>query len=116
LVELDTEGKRIAVLGEMRELGSESERGHREIGETTATLGVDQLITIGDAAKLIAEAARSAGLDNVLSTRSTAEAARLLGEIAEPGDLVLIKGSRAARTEEVIEKFGGQNSAFTNSP
>jgi len=40
----------------------------------------------------------------------------LLGEIAEPGDLVLIKGSRAARTEEVIEKFGGQNSAFTNSP
>lgn len=116
LVELDTEGKRIAVLGEMRELGSESERGHREIGETTATLGVDQLITIGDAAKLIAEAARSAGLDNVLSARSTAEAARLLGEIAEPGDLVLIKGSRAARTEEVIEKFGGQNSAFANSP
>ena len=116
LVELDTEGKRIAVLGEMRELGSESERGHREIGETTATLGVDQLITIGDAAKLIAEAARSAGLDNVLSARSTTEAARLLGEIAEPGDLVLIKGSRAARTEEVIEKFGGQNSAFANSP
>src|SRR5215468_241808 len=116
LVELDTEGKRIAVLGEMRELGSESERGHREIGETAATLGVDQLITIGDAAKLIAEAARSAGLDNVLSARSTAEAARLLGEIAEPGDLVLIKGSRAARMEEVIEKFGRQNSAFANSP
>src|SRR6516162_3844502 len=116
LVELDTEGKRIAVLGEMRELGSESERGHREIGETTATLGVDQLITIGDAAKLIAEAARSAGLDNVLSARSTAEAARLLGEIAEPGDLVLIKGSRAARTEEVIEQFGSQNSASATSP
>src|SRR6516225_5475716 len=116
LIELDTEGKRIAVLGEMRELGSESERGHREIGETTATLGVDQLITIGDAAKLIAEAARSAGLDNVLSARSTAEAARLLGEIAGPGDLVLIKGSRAARTEEVIEKFGSQNSAVVTSP
>src|SRR6478752_4282749 len=116
LVELDAEGKRIAVLGEMRELGADSERGHREIGETTATLGVDQLITIGDTAKLIAEAARSAGLDNVLSTRSTAEAARLLGEIAEPGDLVLIKGSRAARTEEVIEKFGSQNSAVLTSP
>ena len=116
LVELDTEGKRIAVLGEMRELGAESERGHREVGETAATLGVNQLITIGDTAELIAEGARTAGLDKVSSVRSTAEAAKLLGEIAEPGDLVLIKGSRAARTEEVIEQFGSQNSAFANSP
>jgi len=116
LVELDTEGKRIAVLGEMRELGAESERGHREIGETAATLGVEQLITIGAAAKLIAEGARAGGLNKVSSARSTAEAARLLGEIAEPGDLVLIKGSRAARTEEVIEHFGSQNSAFVTSP
>jgi len=116
LVELDAEGKRIAVLGEMRELGTESERGHREVGETAATLGVDQLITIGDAAERIAEGARTAGLDKVSSARTTGEAARLLGEIAEPGDLVLIKGSRAARTEEVIEQFGSQNSAFVTSP
>ena len=116
LVELDTEGKRIAVLGEMRELGAESERGHREVGETAATLGVNQLITIGDTAELIAEGARTAGLDKVSSVRSTAEAAKLLGEIAEPGDLVLIKGSRAARTEEVIQQFGSQNSAFVTSP
>jgi UDP-N-acetylmuramoyl-tripeptide--D-alanyl-D-alanine ligase len=116
LVELDTEGKRIAVLGEMRELGAESERGHREVGETAATLGVNQLITIGDTAELIAEGARTAGLDKVSSVPSTAEAAKLLGEIAEPGDLVLIKGSRAARTEEVIQQFGSQNSAFVTSP
>ena len=116
LVELDTEGKRIAVLGEMRELGAESERGHREVGETAATLGVDQLITVGDAAKLIAEGACTAGLDKVSSARSTLEAAKLLGEIAEPGDLVLIKGSRAARTEEVIDQFGNQNSAFVIAP
>ena len=116
LVELDAEGKRIAVLGEMRELGTESERGHREVGETAATLGVDQLITIGDVAELIATGARTAGLDKVSSARSTGEAAKLLGEIAEPGDLVLIKGSRAARTEEVIEQFGSQNSAFVTSP
>jgi UDP-N-acetylmuramoyl-tripeptide--D-alanyl-D-alanine ligase len=116
LVELDAEGKRIAVLGEMRELGAESERGHREIGEIAATLGVDQLITIGDAAGPIAEGARTAGLDKVSSAASTGEAAKLLGEIAEPGDLVLIKGSRAARTEEVIAQFGSQNSAFVSSP
>src|SRR5712672_609407 len=116
LVELDVEGKRIAVLGEMRELGRESERGHREVGETAATLGVDHLITIGDAAELIAEGARTAGLDKVSSAQSTSEAAKLLSEMAEPGDLVLIKGSRAARTEEVIEQFGSQNSAFVTSP
>ena len=116
LVELDTDGKRIAVLGEMRELGGESERGHREVGETAATLGVNQLITIGEMAELIAEGARAAGLHKVSSAPSTAEAAKLLGEIAKPGDLVLIKGSRAARTEEVIEKFGNQNSAFAGSP
>src|SRR5438046_4856921 len=116
LVELDAEGQRIAVLGEMRELGAESQRGHREVGETAATLGVNQLITIGDAAELIAEGARTAGLNKVSSAGSTREAARLLGEIAEPGDLVLIKGSRAARTEEVIEQFGSQNSAFVISP
>jgi len=74
------------------------------------------LITIGDVAELIAEGARTAGLDKVSSTRSTTEAARLLGEIAGPGDLVLIKGSRAARTEEVIEQFGSRNSAFATSP
>jgi len=116
LVELDTDGKRIAVLGEMRELGAESEPGHCEVGETAATLGINHLITIGDVAELIAEGARTAGLDNVSSTRSTTEAARLLGEIAEPGDLILVKGSRAARTEEVIEKFGSEHPAVVTSP
>jgi UDP-N-acetylmuramoyl-tripeptide--D-alanyl-D-alanine ligase len=116
LVELDADGKRIAVLGEMRELGDESERGHREVGETAATLAVDRLITIGDSAKLIAQAARAAGLEKVSAVRSTDEAADLLGEIAEPGDLVLIKGSRAARTEEVIEQFGASHSSFVISP
>jgi len=116
LVELDTEGKRIAVLGEMRELGTQSERAHREVGETAATLGVDQLITIGDAAELIAQGARTAGLDRVSAVRSTREAADLLGKISVPGDLVLIKGSRAARTEEVIEEFLSRHPAFVTSP
>jgi UDP-N-acetylmuramyl pentapeptide synthase len=116
LIELDVEGKHIAVLGEMRELGAESERGHREVGETAATLGVDQLITVGDAAEIIAQGARAAGLEKVSAVRSTREAADLLGEIAGPGDLVLVKGSRAARTEEVIEQFHGRQSSFVISP
>src|SRR5436190_14652162 len=62
LVELDADGKRIAVLGEMRELGDQSERGHREVGETAAALNIDQLIGIGETAKLMVSGAQRAGL------------------------------------------------------
>jgi UDP-N-acetylmuramoyl-tripeptide--D-alanyl-D-alanine ligase len=112
LVELDVDGKRIAVLGEMRELGSESEHGHREVGETAAALKLDHLITIGNMAATIAQAAEHAGLEKSVAVQSTLEAAELLSEIAAPGDLVLIKGSRAARTEEVIEQFRLHHSPF----
>jgi UDP-N-acetylmuramoyl-tripeptide--D-alanyl-D-alanine ligase len=116
LVELDADGKRIAVLGEMRELGEESVRDHREVGERAAELGVDQLIAIGDMAAAIAEAARNAGLPNTSVVRSTSEAAQLLGEIASPGDLILVKGSRGAHTEQVIETFEIRHSSFATSP
>src|SRR5437899_5375739 len=116
LVELDAEGQRIAVLGEMLELGDESERGHREVGETAAALKVDHLIAIGNVAATIAEAARRAGLQNSSTVASTAEAAELLGELAAPGDLILIKGSRLARTEQVIEAFRNPQSIVANSP
>ena len=110
LVELDTDGKRIAVLGEMRELGEESARGHREVGEAAAEFGIDQLISVGEGGSDMAEAARKAGLEKVAAVRSTSEAAEMLTEIAAPGDLVLIKGSRAARTELVLEEFAKQQS------
>ncbi len=105
LIELDSDGKRIAVLGEMGELGAEAERGHHEVGEAAATLRIDHLIAIGDMGKIIADAARAAGLENVSTARSTSEASDLLGEIVQSGDLVLVKGSRTARTEQVIEAF-----------
>jgi UDP-N-acetylmuramoyl-tripeptide--D-alanyl-D-alanine ligase len=108
LVELDADGKRIAVLGEMRELGKESDRGHEDVGETAAALRIDQLIAIGETGALISRAAENAGLEKSVAVGSTTEAAQLLTEIAEPGDLVLIKGSRLARTERVIEEFAKQ--------
>jgi UDP-N-acetylmuramoyl-tripeptide--D-alanyl-D-alanine ligase len=116
LVELDADGKRIAVLGEMRELGDQSERAHREVGEAAAALKVDQLIAIGDVAAAIADAAGHAGLRKTTIVKSTLAAAEVLGEIAAPGDLILIKGSRAARTEEVMEHFGLRHSALVTSP
>lgn len=116
LVELDAEGQRIAVLGEMRELGDESERGHREVGETAALLKIDHLIVIGNVAATIADAAKRAGLENSSIVVSTTDAAELLAELVAPGDLVLIKGSRLARTEQVIEAFRNLRSPIANSP
>jgi len=100
----------------MRELGDESERGHREVGETAAALKVDRLIAIGNVAAIIADAAKQAGLENSSTVTSTAEAAELLTGLAAPGDLVLIKGSRLARTEQVIEAFRNLQSAVVHSP
>ena len=105
LMELDADGRRIAVLGEMRELGAESQRGHEEVGEEAAALGVDQLIGIGEMGGIISGAAKKAGLEKSDTAESTSEAADLLIDIAEPGDLILIKGSRLARTEDVIAAF-----------
>ena len=115
LVELDTDGKKIAVLGEMRELGKETQRGHEEVGEAAASLGVDYLIGIGEMGAVIARAANKAGLEKSDAVGSTSQAADRLIDIAGPGDLVLIKGSRLARTEQVIEEFGNRQSAISSN-
>jgi UDP-N-acetylmuramyl pentapeptide synthase len=67
-------------------------------------------------AATIAEAAKRAGLENSSTVASTAEAAELLAELATPGDLVLIKGSRLACTEQVIEAFRDPQAIIANSP
>jgi UDP-N-acetylmuramoyl-tripeptide--D-alanyl-D-alanine ligase len=105
LVELDADGRRIAVLGEMGELGAESERGHREVGEAAAALRIDELIAVGAAGAGIASAALNAGLENSIAVDSADEAAERLGRNAVPGDLILVKGSRSARMERVLEEF-----------
>jgi UDP-N-acetylmuramyl pentapeptide synthase len=105
LVELDADGRRIAVLGEMGELGAESEGGHREVGETAAALRIDELIAVGEAGAAIARAAERAGLEKSVAVSSADEAAELLEKSAAPGDLILVKGSRSARMERVLEEF-----------
>ena len=105
LAELETDGRRIAVLGQMTELGAESARGHEEVGRVAASLGIDQLIALGEGAGAIAAAARAAGLTNSRVVASAGEAAELLRAETHPGDLVLVKGSRSARTEQVLEEF-----------
>ena len=116
LIELDADGRRIAVLGEMGELGDESERGHREVGEAAAELNVDELIAVGPAGAAIARAAEKAGLENSKAVDSPEKAAELLGENASPGDLILVKGSRTARMERVLEAFAKRQSPAEATP
>jgi UDP-N-acetylmuramoyl-tripeptide--D-alanyl-D-alanine ligase len=108
LVELETEGRRIAVLGHMGELGSQSAAGHSEVGQTAAALGVDRLITVGEQGAAISQAASAAGLENSVNVATHAEAADLLVEQVDAGDLVLLKGSRSARMERVLEEFAAR--------
>jgi UDP-N-acetylmuramoyl-tripeptide--D-alanyl-D-alanine ligase len=116
LVELDADGRRIAVLGQMSELGEQSERGHREVGEAAAAFGIDELIAVGVTGAAIARAAQKAGLEKSLSVDSPDDAAELLGETASPGDLILVKGSRSARMERVLEAFSKRQSTAEVTP
>jgi UDP-N-acetylmuramoyl-tripeptide--D-alanyl-D-alanine ligase len=116
LIELDADGRRIAVLGEMGELGNESDRGHREVGEEAAALGVDELIAVGATGAGIARAAEKAGLEKSRSVASHEEAAELLAENVSPGDLILVKGSRSARMERVLEVFAKLQSTAEATP
>lgn len=99
-------GRRVAVLGTMRELGAFAGRYHEEVGRRAAEAGLDLLICVGEGGAMIAEGARSAGLGNVLECPDVEEAARLLSAKTGEGDLVLVKGSREERLERVVEEFG----------
>ena len=91
--------RRIAILGTMAELGPDSERFHREIGEHAAARGIDVLITVGEEA--LPYAAAFDGERYPVGTPE--EAGALLEEIARPGDRVLVKGSRSVGLERVLQ-------------
>ena len=100
------EGRRtVAVLGEMAELGAESEAYHREIGALVRALGIDVLVAVGERGRLYAEGA-GAGPD-VTIAGDAAEAARLAAELVAPGDCVLVKGSRVVGLEVVADALAG---------
>lgn len=100
-------GRRIAVLGEMLELGRWSEDLHREVGRYAAVCGVSMLIGIRGAAEQMVDAGRQAGLppDSALFFDEPEEAGRFLKTIAIPNDSLLFKGSRGTRVELALEAF-----------
>jgi len=97
--------RKIAVLGDMLELGKHTITAHREIGEMAAGKKIDLLITVGVRAKFFADGATKAGFNKkqILSFGDSPEAARELEKIIEQGDLILIKGSQGMRMEKIVE-------------
>jgi UDP-N-acetylmuramoyl-tripeptide--D-alanyl-D-alanine ligase len=99
--------RRIAVLGEMRELGQAAGELHRRMGRYAAARGVDLLIGVQGEARAMVEAAREAGLGPgaALYFEDAAEAGGFARQAARPGDAALFKGSRGVRMERALEKF-----------
>ena len=103
LSQISINGRRIAVLGRMAELGSEAERGHRSVGQCAADLGIDCVITVGSEAALIADEAWRGGVAKIVRAADRNEAVDALREYAHAGDIVLVKGSRSEKLEQIIE-------------
>ena len=100
--------RRVAVLGEMLELGEHSARLHAESGRLAAGSGIDHLYAIGGpAAQALADAAVQAGLpaDAVTYFPTSELAAPVIAGATRPGDLVLVKGSRGIRTDVVVDRL-----------
>ena len=97
------EGRKIAVLGDMLELGEKSREYHRMVGEMLE--GISVLIAYGDFAEAYLEGAASAGVLQRIPCRTPEEAAVNLKLVARKGDVVLFKASRGMHAERVIEQF-----------
>ena len=100
-------GRKIAVLGDMLELGEWTRAAHCDIGAMAANCGLALLVTVGQSARLIAQAAVEAGMEThrVLPLTTTAEAGETIRALAHEGDFVLIKGSRRLQLERILEEF-----------
>lgn len=101
LHDLPGNGRRVAILGDMAELGEHSLAGHAEVGRRAAELGVACLMAVGQWAQATAEAARAAGLQETSVFPDVPAALPVVRELIRPGDLVLLKASRAAGLERI---------------
>jgi len=103
-------GRKVAVLGDMLELGEGSEGAHLEAGRIAADCGIDAIVTVGRFGDAVKQGAVDKGMkkEDVFSFSSNEEASEELKRILKEGDTVLVKGSRGARMEDIIEALIGR--------
>ena len=100
LAHLGVDGRRIAVLGDMRELGAHSATAHGSVGRLARELGIDLLVGVGAGGAEIAGAAGGGTVD-IHTVADAAAAVTLTEQLARPGDAVLVKASRALGLQAV---------------
>jgi len=106
-IKRDSGQRRWAVLGDMLELGAESESLHQQAGRQLAKLGIDYLVTVGERSRGVAHGALTAGFskDHVWHFAESVEAGRFVQDRLEQGDVVLIKGSQGIRCEKITREL-----------
>jgi UDP-N-acetylmuramoyl-tripeptide--D-alanyl-D-alanine ligase len=114
LREFPCRGRRVAVLGDMAELGAHSETAHEEVGRYAAEAGVGQLFAVGRMAAALARGARAAGLTRVFEFAEVEAAGAAVKSFVREGDLLLIKASRATRLERIAQLLRGPEAARKN--
>ncbi len=110
LCDLPLQGRRVAVLGDMNELGAHSEAAHAEVGRRAAELGIGQLFAVGKMAPVTAQAARDAGLTRVIEFAEVESAVKAVRNFLKAGDVVLLKASRASRLERIAATLKSEKS------
>lgn len=100
-------GRKIVALGDMLELGGETESSHRSVGKKVGEIKADIFINVGARMKFAAEELLKNGFpkENIFSFNSPLEAGKYLEKIIQPGDLILVKGSQGMRMEKVVEEI-----------
>lgn len=104
-LELPGLGRRVLVLGDMRELGSTADLEHRRIGELAAQLNIDLVVACGNHADDVARGAEAGGMDpHCIAAAGDQETMKAVLDCwLEPGDVILVKGSRVTRMERIVE-------------
>jgi UDP-N-acetylmuramoyl-tripeptide--D-alanyl-D-alanine ligase len=110
LCDLPLQGRRVAVLGDMEELGAHSEAAHAEVGKRAAELGIGQLFAIGKMSAATAKTARDGGLGRVIEFDNVEMAVTAIRKFLKAGDVVLLKASRASRLERIAETLKSEKS------
>ena len=107
LAEVARNNRKIAILGDMLELGEKTDFYHREIGKEVVKLSIDTLITVGQGGKIIAQSSKEEGMaeERVFSFEKNKKLnlAKKLLNLTKPGDFILLKGSREMKMEEILE-------------
>jgi UDP-N-acetylmuramoyl-tripeptide--D-alanyl-D-alanine ligase len=104
--EIPVQGRRIVVLGDMLELGEGTEPEHRAVGRSLVNHGVSLLVTVGPASRAAAAGAREVGVE-ALSCDDQGGAVQVLRERLQPGDLVVVKGSRRMGMDGIVRELLG---------